>query len=127
MVEAVLDLSGRPFVHYGIEPPGEKILGDPPFDPQLAEEFWRALVTAAGVALGDILQISEHSMMPRPMPLARMEAMAAARPVVATYIAGTPELVQPGQTGWLVPVVRQMPGSSESSPKGLPGVLFCGC
>jgi glycosyltransferase involved in cell wall biosynthesis len=32
-----------------------------------------------------------------------MESMAAARPVVATYIAGTPELVVPGQTGWLVP------------------------
>lgn len=32
-----------------------------------------------------------------------MEAMAAARPVLATYIAGTPELVLPGETGWLVP------------------------
>jgi len=26
-------------------------LGTPPFDPQLAEEFWRALVTAAGITL----------------------------------------------------------------------------
>ena len=26
-------------------------MGTPPFDPQLAEEFWRALVTAAGVTL----------------------------------------------------------------------------
>jgi len=32
-----------------------------------------------------------------------MEAMAAARPVIATYIAGTPELVLEGETGWLVP------------------------
>jgi imidazoleglycerol-phosphate dehydratase len=51
LVECALDLSGRPFLVYEIEPPGEKILGDPPFDPQLAEEFWRALVTAAGWTL----------------------------------------------------------------------------
>lgn len=37
------------------------------------------------------------------LPMAVMEAMAAARPVIATCIAGTPELVVPGQTGWLVP------------------------
>ncbi|MYK75288.1 MAG: imidazoleglycerol-phosphate dehydratase, partial [Acidimicrobiaceae bacterium] len=36
-VEVVLDLSGRPFLHYDVDFPGEKILGDPPFDPQLAE------------------------------------------------------------------------------------------
>ena len=29
--------------------------------------------------------------------------MAAARPVIATWVAGIPELVQPGRTGWLVP------------------------
>jgi imidazoleglycerol-phosphate dehydratase len=51
LVEAALDLSGRPFLHYEIDPPGVKILGDPPFDPQLMEEFWRALVTAAGITL----------------------------------------------------------------------------
>lgn len=37
------------------------------------------------------------------LPMVIMEAMAAARPVIATYIAGTPELVQEGKTGWLVP------------------------
>ena len=51
LVEAALDLSGRPFLVYEIEPPGEKILGDPPFDPQLAEEFWRAFATAAAITL----------------------------------------------------------------------------
>lgn len=54
-VEVVLDLSGRPFLHYDIDPPGEKILGDPPFDPQLCEEFWRAFVTAAGITLHLVL------------------------------------------------------------------------
>jgi imidazoleglycerol-phosphate dehydratase len=51
VVEAVLDLSGRPYLHYEIDPPGVKILGDPPFDPQLMEEFWRAVVTSAGITL----------------------------------------------------------------------------
>ncbi|MEZ5239699.1 MAG: imidazoleglycerol-phosphate dehydratase [Microthrixaceae bacterium] len=51
LVEAVVDLSGRPFVHYDVEPPGEKILGDPPFDPQLMEEFWRAFAGSARVTL----------------------------------------------------------------------------
>ncbi|MCP3853235.1 MAG: imidazoleglycerol-phosphate dehydratase HisB [Actinomycetia bacterium] len=51
VVETVLDLSGRPYFHYDIDPPGEKILGDPPFDPQLMEEFWRAFAAAAGLTL----------------------------------------------------------------------------
>lgn len=55
VVEAVLDLSGRPYLHYEIEPPGQKILGDPPFDPQLMEEFWRAFVNASGVTLHLVL------------------------------------------------------------------------
>jgi len=37
------------------------------------------------------------------LPMVVMEAMASARPVIATYIAGIPELVLPGKTGWLVP------------------------
>lgn len=37
------------------------------------------------------------------MPVAIMEAMALSRPVISTYVAGIPELVQPGKTGWLVP------------------------
>jgi glycosyltransferase involved in cell wall biosynthesis len=37
------------------------------------------------------------------LPMVIMEAMAAARPVIATYVAGIPELVRPGETGWLVP------------------------
>jgi imidazoleglycerol-phosphate dehydratase len=55
LVEVALDLSGRPFLHYEIDPPGEKILGDPPFDPQLVEEFWRAFITSAGITLHQVL------------------------------------------------------------------------
>jgi imidazoleglycerol-phosphate dehydratase len=50
-VEAVLDLSGRPYMHYEVDFPGQKILGDPPFDPQLVEEFWRAVVMSSGITL----------------------------------------------------------------------------
>jgi glycosyltransferase involved in cell wall biosynthesis len=32
-----------------------------------------------------------------------MEAMALRRPIISTFIAGIPELVQPGEHGWLVP------------------------
>ena len=54
-VDVILDLSGRPFLHYEIDPPGEKILGGPPFDPQLCEEFWRAFVMASGITLHLVL------------------------------------------------------------------------
>jgi colanic acid/amylovoran biosynthesis glycosyltransferase len=37
------------------------------------------------------------------LPVVIMEAMALQRPVVATQIAGIPELVIPRETGWLVP------------------------
>ena len=50
LIEVALDLSGRPFLAYEVEP-GAEALGSPPFDPQLAEEFWRAFATAAGITL----------------------------------------------------------------------------
>lgn len=37
------------------------------------------------------------------MPVAIMEALALGRPVISTYVAGIPELVQAGKSGWLVP------------------------
>jgi colanic acid/amylovoran biosynthesis glycosyltransferase len=37
------------------------------------------------------------------LPVVIMEAMALGRPAIATYIAGIPELVGAGTTGWLVP------------------------
>ena len=51
LVDVALDLSGRPFFVYEVAFPGEKILGDPPFDPQLVEEFWRAFATEARMTL----------------------------------------------------------------------------
>ena len=51
LIDIALDLSGRPFLVYEVEFPGERILGDPPFDPQLVEEFWRAFITSAAITL----------------------------------------------------------------------------
>ena len=50
LVEVALDLSGRPYLAYDVEPGGDP-LGTPPFDPQLAEEFWRAFATSALMTL----------------------------------------------------------------------------
>lgn len=37
------------------------------------------------------------------LPVVIMEAMALKRPVLSTYVAGIPELVRSGETGWLFP------------------------
>ena len=37
------------------------------------------------------------------LPVVIMEAFALARPVISSYIAGIPELIKPGENGWLVP------------------------
>ncbi len=47
------------------------------------------------------------------------------RAVIATYVAGIPELVEPGKTGWLVPagdsesLARAMNESAAASPEQL--------
>jgi imidazoleglycerol-phosphate dehydratase len=52
LVQVALDLSGRPYLAYDITfPPDTPGLGSPPFNPQLAEEFWRAFATAADLTL----------------------------------------------------------------------------
>ena len=48
LVQVALDLSGRPFLVYDVDPISEWI---GTFDPQLCEEFWRAVAFAAGITL----------------------------------------------------------------------------
>jgi imidazoleglycerol-phosphate dehydratase len=48
LVQVALDLSGRPFLVYDVDPVAEWI---GTFDPQLAEEFWRAFAFGAGITL----------------------------------------------------------------------------
>ncbi len=52
------------------------------------------------------------------LPVVIMEAMALRRPVLSTYVAGIPELVIPGENGWLIPA-----GSIDLLADGLKQVL----
>jgi colanic acid/amylovoran biosynthesis glycosyltransferase len=52
------------------------------------------------------------------LPVVIMESLALGRPVISTYVAGIPELVEPGTCGWLVPA-----GSVEELTKALREVL----
>lgn len=52
------------------------------------------------------------------LPVVIMEAMALRRPVLTTYVAGIPELVQSGENGWLFPA-----GSVEALVEALAACL----
>jgi imidazoleglycerol-phosphate dehydratase len=51
LVEIALDLSGRPFVVWEVDLPECLPLGNPPFDPHLAEHAVQSFATAAGITL----------------------------------------------------------------------------
>lgn len=59
------------------------------------------------------------------LPVSIMEAMTLSRPVISTYVAGVPELVVPGETGWLAPagdarkLADAMMAAIASSPERL--------
>jgi imidazoleglycerol-phosphate dehydratase len=50
LVRAVVDVSGRPFLHFDVPlPSGQPMIGG--FDPSLSAEFWRAFATEARVTM----------------------------------------------------------------------------
>lgn len=50
VVRAVVDLSGRPYLHFAVDtPPGQPKIGD--FDTALSGEFWRGFATEARLTL----------------------------------------------------------------------------
>ncbi len=51
LVDVALDLSGRPHVEWHVPMPESLPLGDPAFDPQLAEHAVSSFATAAGITL----------------------------------------------------------------------------
>jgi colanic acid/amylovoran biosynthesis glycosyltransferase len=54
------------------------------------------------------------------LPVVLMEAMALQRPVLSTNIAGIPELVRPGENGWLYPA-----GDAEALADAIVECLAC--
>lgn len=52
------------------------------------------------------------------LPVVLMEALALGRPAISTYVAGIPELVEPGVSGWLVP-----PASLDALVRAMEEVL----
>ena len=52
------------------------------------------------------------------LPVVIMEAFAMGRPVLSTFVGGIPELVKPGENGWLM-----YPGDVDSLKAALRDVL----
>ena len=59
------------------------------------------------------------------LPVVVMEALALRRPVIATAIAGNPELLEAGVTGWLVPAgsVEALAGAMRAALQASPVLL----
>ncbi|WP_040495982.1 imidazoleglycerol-phosphate dehydratase HisB [Ilumatobacter nonamiensis] len=51
LIDVALDLSGRPHVEWHVEMPESLPLGNPAFDPQLAEHIVSSFATSAGITL----------------------------------------------------------------------------
>lgn len=108
LVEAMARLrESHPEVHLTLVGDGEL---RPELERAIADHGLQDSITLAGwlseKGVNAALDASHAMVMPsfaEGLPMVIMEAMAAARPVIATYVAGIPELVQDGQTGWLVP------------------------
>jgi glycosyltransferase involved in cell wall biosynthesis len=95
------------------------LVGDGPMRRQIEEAISRAglqnEITITGWASGDRIktEIANARALVLPsfaenMPVVIMEAFAIGRPVISTYVAGIPELVQPGHSGWLVPAADEV-------------------
>ncbi|MDM9624873.1 glycosyltransferase family 4 protein [Rhizobium sp. S152] len=89
------------------------LAGDGPLRPQIEREIERLSLSTVVILTGSISQDRVRSEIHRAkamvlasfaegLPVVLMESMALKRPAISTYIAGIPELLQPG-SGWLVP------------------------
>ena len=90
------------------------LVGDGPMRPAVEKEIHRSgldrEVTITGWVNGERVRsemLSARALIlpsfSENMPVVIMEALALGRPVISTYIAGIPELIQSGKSGWLVP------------------------
>jgi colanic acid/amylovoran biosynthesis glycosyltransferase len=90
------------------------LIGDGPMRPQIERLIARANAQAQ-IRIGGWMsndEVRQHLLESRAMvlpsfaeglPVVVMEALALGRPVISTYVAGIPELVETGKCGWLVP------------------------
>lgn len=94
------------------------VVGDGPLRATLEEQVvrlglaGRVTFTGSRRDLGDLLSVMDLFVLPslwEGLPLSLVLAMGAGLPVVATSVAGVPEVVEDGQSGWLVP-----PGNSAA-------------
>lgn len=83
---------------------------------------------ASGAAVQAYLQQATAFVLPsfaEGLPVVLMEALALGRPVISTYVAGIPELVEAGVSGWLVPpgsvnqLVAAMRAALQTPPERL--------
>lgn len=107
LIEAMATVAGRGVESHLV------LVGDGPMrgeiERRIAELDLGDRVTITGWARGDEVRhrLRQCRAMVLPsyaegLPVVIMEAMAMARPVIATQIAAIPELVEPGRSGWLV-------------------------
>ncbi|MCL2645696.1 MAG: glycosyltransferase [Phycisphaerales bacterium] len=90
------------------------LVGDGPMRPQIEtfiqhcglEKCVKIAGWKSGADVRDEIIASQTMVLPsftEGLPVVLMEALALGRPVISTYIAGIPELVENGVNGWLVP------------------------
>ena len=90
------------------------LIGDGPYRKHLEDAIRRAGLQgsvqltgwASGTRVKEEMVAARALVLPsfaEGLPVVIMEAMALGRPVISTYVAGIPELVESGKNGWLVP------------------------
>jgi colanic acid/amylovoran biosynthesis glycosyltransferase len=105
------------------------LAGDGPMRAEIEEQIKRHRLGTRVRITGWIssAEVREHILASRAMvlpsfaeglPVVIMEAMALRRPVITTYVAGIPELVRPGENGWLLPA-----GSAEGLAEAMADCL----
>jgi len=104
-------------------------VGDGPLRPLLEKEITRLKLERhvritgwkSNAEVRELLSSARALVMPsfaENLPVAMMEALATGRPVLGTYVAGVPELVEHGVNGWLVP-----PGNVSATASAIRVIL----
>jgi glycosyltransferase involved in cell wall biosynthesis len=107
------------------------LAGDGPLRPMLEQRVAdldlaahvRFAGSCDGARVRQLIQAARVMVLPsfaEGLPVVLMEAFALGRPVISTYVAGIPELVEPDRNGWLVPA-----GSADRLAATMAEALDC--